>query len=249
VTPQTARLKLLANTARPDRVSTATPALPALYRGAETPRLADEPGAVRSGTGSRSVAVNQAPEPWERQHLAQYCACTGITCADWRSGHRAHGGAHPALPLLSVALGLLGFAPSVPKPGIGSPSTRDERAGKGSSTTATARMAHARGAELLRPRPRAPDLSGQWEPEYALGLAPCAMARRAYLRDVRAIRALKEVEPALLKDWGRPGRDQAPRPGILADFLMIPHERVPLAVMNEEGLDTDIAELCEPPDF
>jgi hypothetical protein len=30
----------------------------------------------------------------------------------------------------------------------------------------------------------------------------------------------------------------------LAQYLMIPHERVPLAVINAEGLDADIAALC-----
>jgi hypothetical protein len=88
---------------------------------------------------------------------------------------------------------------------------------------------------------------GEWRPEYALGLGPCAMGAAAYLRDARAIRGMKDVEPALLKELedGLERTRQLVR-GFLADFLMMPRERVALAVMNAEGLDADLVGLCRP---
>jgi len=71
----------------------------------------------------------------------------------------------------------------------------------------------------------------------------------AYLRDVRGIRAMKDVEPALLKELedGLEGTRQLIR-GFLADFLVLPLGRVLLAVVDAEGLDADISDLCAPLD-
>jgi len=90
---------------------------------------------------------------------------------------------------------------------------------------------------------------GEWRPEYALGLAPCAMGAAAYLRDVRAIRGMRDVEPALLQEL-EGGLESTRRlvRELLADFLMIPRGRVLLAPMNAEGLDEDILRLCAPLD-
>jgi hypothetical protein len=78
---------------------------------------------------------------------------------------------------------------------------------------------------------------GEWKPEFALGLAPVAQAAADYLRDVR--RLPLEYRP-VLEELHRLVREG------LADFLMIPRERVPFAVVNAEGVDADIAELCAP---
>jgi len=60
-------------------------------------------------------------------------------------------------------------------------------------------------------------------------------------------RPTKDAEPALRKEL-EDGLERTRRlvRGFLADFLVIPRERVSLAAVDAEGLDEDIAGLCAP---
>jgi len=131
-------------------------------------------------------------------------------------------------------------SPVGPKPGNRSPSTRDERAGQaqhyrhrqdGSAEALNcfvrvrARLISAGHGSLNSARPRA---LREW-------------ARRPTARCAGDPLSLKEVSPPP-EGLGTAWKGQAASSGHSWPLLMIP-ERVPLAVMNEEGLDTDIAEL------
>ena len=88
---------------------------------------------------------------------------------------------------------------------------------------------------------------GEWEPLFETGLELLASQCAIYLRFARSIRVLKNVHPDAmkkleedLKETHRLARE------ILADYLMILEKRVPLSVMNSDGLDADIVNLCAP---
>lgn len=97
---------------------------------------------------------------------------------------------------------------------------------------------------------------GKWEHEFVLGLGPLAKLCADYMEDARNLRArelhrLKIVDPEevkavekICKNIVEDSRLMARK--YLAEFLMIPFDRVSLAVMNAEGLDAEIAELCAP---
>lgn len=88
---------------------------------------------------------------------------------------------------------------------------------------------------------------GKWEHEYVLGLPLVAEQCADYLAFAREVRALKDVDPEAMKDLEK-ALEETRRLAreCLADFLMIPRNRVPLAVMNAEGLDAEIVALCAP---
>src|SRR5687768_6076559 len=86
---------------------------------------------------------------------------------------------------------------------------------------------------------------GKWEEIDVSGLATLAAACARYLGFARSIRALENVEAderAKMQSTLEETRLIARR--YLAEFLVIPHDRMPLAAMNVEGLDADIADLC-----
>jgi phage terminase small subunit len=88
---------------------------------------------------------------------------------------------------------------------------------------------------------------GRWNDIDASGLAALAAACGRYLGFASSIRALQNVEAyelARMQNTLEQTRLIARR--YLAEFLMIPHDRVPLAAMSAEGLDADIADLCAP---
>ncbi len=88
---------------------------------------------------------------------------------------------------------------------------------------------------------------GEWQHEYVLGLPCVAAACADYLQFMNALRECKNIRLAEAKAIEKRIENLRllAREG-LANFLMIPFERVPFSVMNAEGLDTDIADLCAP---
>lgn len=90
---------------------------------------------------------------------------------------------------------------------------------------------------------------GKWQHEYVLGLPCVAAACGDYLQLIHALRERKNIRLAEAKDIEKRIENLRliAREG-LANFLMIPFERVQLAVMNYDGLDTDIVDLCAPLD-
>lgn len=88
---------------------------------------------------------------------------------------------------------------------------------------------------------------GKWQHEYVLGLPYVATACGDYLQFIKSLRERKNISLAEAKIIEKRIENLRliAREG-LANFLMIPFERVPFAVMNADGLDTDIADLCAP---
>jgi hypothetical protein len=89
---------------------------------------------------------------------------------------------------------------------------------------------------------------GEWEPLFESGLELLASQCATYLRFARAIRALENVEAdelarmeSTLADMHRLARR------MIEGYLVILPKRVPFAVMNAEGLDADIVDLCRLP--
>lgn len=90
---------------------------------------------------------------------------------------------------------------------------------------------------------------GEWREEYAFGLWPAAEGCAHYLSFARQVRALKNLTPSEQRNLeASVEKERASAREGLADFRMIPYERVPLAAVNAEGLDAEIAALCAPGD-
>lgn len=88
---------------------------------------------------------------------------------------------------------------------------------------------------------------GEWREEYAFGLWPTAEACADYLSFARQVRALKNLTPSEQRNFeASVEKERASAREGLADFRMISYERVPLAAVNAEGLDAEIAALCAP---
>ena len=89
---------------------------------------------------------------------------------------------------------------------------------------------------------------GNWAPTDALGLVLPASQCASYLRFARQIRALEDVDPDDLRELEMQLEEERLfARKCLVDFLMIAADRVTLAVMNADGLDSDIADLCRLP--
>lgn len=90
---------------------------------------------------------------------------------------------------------------------------------------------------------------GKWEPIDEITLAPVASMCASYLRFAREVHSLENVSPENMRELeiGLERTHRLAREG-LEQFLVIPPERVPLAAVNAEGLDAQIAALCAPLD-
>lgn len=97
---------------------------------------------------------------------------------------------------------------------------------------------------------------GEWRPEFVIGLEPLAEQCASYMEYASSLRArelrrLGSIDPDEVKAVEKICDEIVEETRLLArkflaDFLMIPANRVPFAVMNAEGLDADIADLCAP---
>lgn len=88
---------------------------------------------------------------------------------------------------------------------------------------------------------------GEWRPEYAFGLWPLAEGCADYITLAREVRALKDLNPRdLEKLEASVERERLSVREWMAEFLVISFARVPLAPVNSEGLDKEIADLCAP---
>jgi hypothetical protein len=78
-----------------------------------------------------------------------------------------------------------------------------------------------------------------------LGLTATQCA--SYLRFAREVRALRNVDADAMKNLEN-ALEETHRLArkCLAEFSMIPHDRVALAALNAEGLDADIVDICAP---
>jgi len=88
---------------------------------------------------------------------------------------------------------------------------------------------------------------GKWQEEYVFGLGPVASECALYLRFAREVRALKDVPPKNMRELEEDVEvtHRLAREG-LERYWVISPERVPLALVNDEGLDADIVALCAP---
>ena len=89
---------------------------------------------------------------------------------------------------------------------------------------------------------------GEWKSQYALGAALPAMACAAYLRFAREVHTkCKNTPPADLRKIEKSlKRYHLTARRALVLFHYFDPERIPLSVVNAEGLDAEIASLCAP---